>query len=105
MVKFNLHYNLQGKISEHSEFESLTDSFFRCKLKEKNMKLSVPIVRVSLCKFHCLKNNRIRSFCGPYFPAFGLNTERYGVSLRMQSKCGEIQTRKAPNKYTFHTVF
>ena len=80
MVKFNLHYNLQGKISEHSEFESLTDSFFRCKLKEKNMKFSVPIVRVSLCKFHCLKNNRIRSFCGPYFPAFGLNTERYGNS-------------------------
>ena len=23
-------------------------------------------------------------FSGPYFPTFGLNTERYGVSLRMQ---------------------
>ena len=25
----------------------------------------------------------------PHFPAFGLNTERYGVSLRIQSKCGK----------------
>ena len=33
-------------------------------------------------------------FSGPYFPAFGLNTERYGVSLRIQSECGKIRTRK-----------
>ena len=29
------------------------------------------------------KTVRIRSYSGPYFPAFGLNTERYFVSLRM----------------------
>ena len=34
---------------------------------------------------HCVKNVRIRSNSGPYFPAFGLNTERYSVSLRIQS--------------------
>ena len=28
---------------------------------------------------NCVKSVRIRSFPGPYFPAFGLNTERYGV--------------------------
>ena len=33
-------------------------------------------------------------FSGPYFTAFGLNTEIYGVSLRIQSECGEIRTRK-----------
>ena len=33
----------------------------------------------------------------PYFPAFGLNTERY-------SKCWKIRTRDTPNKDTFHTV-
>ena len=33
-------------------------------------------------------------FSGPYFPAFGLNTERYEISLRIQSECGKIQTRK-----------
>ena len=27
-------------------------------------------------KNHCVKSVRIRSYSGPYFPAFGLNTER-----------------------------
>ena len=26
---------------------------------------------------HCVKRVQIQSFFGPYFPAFGLNTERY----------------------------
>ena len=30
---------------------------------------------------------------GPYFPAFGLNMERYFVSLRVQSECRKIRTR------------
>ena len=30
---------------------------------------------------------------GPYFPAFGLNMERYKVSLCIQSECGKIRTR------------
>ena len=42
---------------------------------------------------HCVKSVRIRSYSGshfsPHFPAFGLNTGRYGVSLRIQSKCGK----------------
>ena len=33
-------------------------------------------------------------FFGPYFPAFGLITQRYFVSLRIQSECEEIRTRK-----------
>ena len=40
-------------------------------------------------KMHCEKSARIWSFSGPYFPTFGLNTERYFVSLRIQSKCGK----------------
>ena len=39
---------------------------------------------------------------GKYFPAFGLNTDRYVVSLRIQSECGKILTGKTPNKDTFH---
>ena len=35
-------------------------------------------------KSHFVKSVRIRSFSGPYFPAFGLKTERYTVSLRIQ---------------------
>ena len=40
-----------------------------------------------------------------YFPAFGLNTERYRVSLRIQSECGKIRTRITPNTDTFHAVY
>ena len=31
---------------------------------------------------YCVKNVRIRSFSGVHFPAFGLNTETYGVLMR-----------------------
>ena len=47
---------------------------------------------------------RIRSYSGLYFPAFGLNTERYGVCLRIQSECQKIRTRITPNTDTFHAV-
>ena len=37
---------------------------------------------------HCVKNVRIRSFSGPYFPAFVLNTDRYGVFTPNAGKYG-----------------
>ena len=33
-------------------------------------------------------------FSGLYFPAFELNTERYGISLRIQTECGKTRTRQ-----------
>ena len=36
---------------------------------------------------------------------FGVNVERYGVSLHIQSKYGIIRNRKTPNKDTLHAVF
>ena len=51
-----------------------------------------------------VKNVRIRSFSGPYFPSFGLNTEIYSVNLRIQSNMGKIQARKTPNTHSFHAV-
>ena len=52
--------------------------------------VSVKIKIHSLClknlffgRDHCVKNVRIRSYSGPYFPTFGLNTKRYFVSLRI----------------------
>ena len=51
---------------------------------------------------HCLKSVCIRSFPGPFFPAFGLNTERYGV---WNAECGKIRTSKTPNRDTFHSVW
>ena len=50
---------------------------------------------------NCVKSVRIWSFSGPYFPAFGLNMERYSVSVRIQSECGKIQARKTPNTDSF----
>ena len=40
------------------------------------------------------KASKYGVFFGPYFPAFGLNTERYGVSLPIHSECGKILTRE-----------
>ena len=51
-----------------------------------------------------MKSALIRSFPGPYFPAFGLNTDRCSGSFRIQSQFDKIQTRKTPNTYTFHSV-
>ena len=51
-----------------------------------------------------MKSVYIRNFSGPSFPSFGLNTERYGVSFRIQSKCGKMWTTKAPNTDNFYTV-
>ena len=55
-------------------------------------------------------NTTLREKC-PYselfwsaFPACGLNTERYFVSLRIQSECGKMQTRITPNTDTFYAV-
>ena len=38
------------------------------------------------------------------FSAFGLNTERYSTSLRIQSKYGNIRTRKTPSVDIFHAL-
>ena len=54
--------------------------------------------------FHSVKSVHIRSFSGPFLPAFGLNTERYPASLRIQSECGKIRTRKTPNTDTFYAM-
>ena len=48
------------------------------------------------------KSARIRNYSSPYFPAFGLNTERYPVSLRIESKCGKIRIRITPNTDTIY---
>ena len=53
---------------------------------------------------HCIKSVHIWSCSGPHFPAVGLNTEPYIVSLRIQSKCGKMQTRIAPNTDIFHAL-
>ena len=54
--------------------------------------------------FHCVKNVQMQSFPGPYFPPFGLNTEIYGVNLRILFQCEKMPTRKTPYLDTFWAV-
>ena len=49
----------------------------------------------------CVKSLLIWSYSGPHFPAFGLNTERWGVFLGIQSVCGKILTRITQNMGIF----
>ena len=53
----------------------------------------------------CVKSVRLRSYSGPYFPTFGLNMERYGVSVCIQSECRKIRTIIFPNMDTFYAVW
>ena len=48
-----------------------------------------------------VKNVSIRSFSGPYFLAFGLNTEGQGAFLRIQSDCGKY----GPEKFRIWKLF
>ena len=51
---------------------------------------------------HCVKS--VSEFSGPSFTALGMNTKIYRVNFPVQSECGEIQTRKTPNRDTFYAV-
>ena len=54
---------------------------------------------------HCIRSVRIWGYSGPQFSAFGLNTERYSVSLCIQSKCGKMRTRTTPNTDIFQALY
>ena len=43
-------------------------------------------------------------FFNRHFAVFELNTEIYGVNLRIQFKYGRIRTRKTPYLDIFHTL-
>ena len=53
---------------------------------------------------HCVKGVHTQSFFGPYFPVFGLNTERYSVSLRILSECRKMRNRTTPNRKIFRSA-
>ena len=53
---------------------------------------------------HCVKSVEIRSFSGPYFPVFGLNTEICGVISAFSPNTGKYGSEKTPYLDTFHTL-
>ena len=58
------------------------------------------IIHAFFISDECVKNVRIRIFLVRIF-AFGLNTDRFRVSLCIQPECGEKWIRKTPNTGTF----
>ena len=74
--------------------------------------VTIPVIWTGHCSnfliiqsnMHCVKSTRIRSCSGPYFLPFELNTRRYRLSPRIQSKWGKLQTRITPNMDTFYEV-
>ena len=59
----------------------------------------------SLVPYHCAKSVQIRSFSGPCFPIFGLNTEIFSVNLLIQSENWKIRIRKNSILDTFNAVY
>ena len=66
--------------------------------------LATKVIQSLQYQSQCVKSVPIRSFSGPYFPAFGRNKEIYSLNLRIQPKCEKIRTRKSSILDTFHTV-
>ena len=95
-------------ISDGGEFETTFKDIYPEELELNNEKFRSPqgiifglhvlIENRKTTVSHCVKNARIRSYYGPHFPAFGLNT------LRIRSECGKIWTRITPNTDTFYAV-
>ena len=82
---------------------AFSHNYAKIKVDSYNSKLQNVVILIrSVLNKHCVKSACIRSYSGSYFPAFELNTERYGISLRIQSECGKIWTRITPNTDTFH---
>ena len=75
-------------------------------LKSRNHQTHVKLSRNSkvVMRKKCPYSKLFWSAFFPHFPVFGLNTERYEVSLRIQSKCGKMETRITPNTDPFCAV-
>ena len=81
------------------EFFSLSGNY-----KSKKLLAKIEKVLKFLYLSHNIRSVRIQGYSGPHFPSFGLNTKRYGESLRIEFKCGKMRTRITPNMNTFHAV-
>ena len=69
------------------------------KIYYKNCHKLFLFLRTCICmdskRQHCVKSVQIRSFSGPYFPVFGLNTQIYSINFRIESEYEKIRTRKS----------
>ena len=59
----------------------------------KSQCFRILILKVIVESLTAWKVSKYGVFSGPYFPMFGLNRERYSISLRIQSKCWKIRKK------------
>ena len=85
---------MQFKRRKTEQLSTQIFSLDKIRSKPKAIKISVPcclpvekFVLLTLRK-RCPYSELFWSAFFPHFPAFGLNTERYSLSLRIQSECG-----------------
>ena len=89
---------LRKKPTPHSLFFNIVEGLQNSLLLEQVIGIQIiQTLQTRKYSYSCVKSVHASSYSGPYFPAFGLNTERYGVSLRIQSKCAKLRTRITPN--------
>ena len=93
----------------NKSFQAIFVHFFCYHLSTELSNFNITI-RISLVQWltafsNCMKSVRIQSLSGSYFSPFGLNTERYGVSVCIQSKCGNKRSRKTPSTDTSYADF
>ena len=126
-IKWNIFFKLWNIVLNRSTFPHWTDSFnaliitfYFFSAECSSIRATKTILSFFLKKIHhsyytnettslhlilhCVKKVRIRRYSGPHFPSFWLNTERYGISLRIQSECGKMRTRITLNTDTFHVT-
>ena len=59
-----------------------------------NVDFEENVLNVFPVELHCVKSVRIPSFSGPHFPTFGLNTERYEVSIVFSPNARKYRAEK-----------
>ena len=73
-------------------FEQHIQIYQHIEIEYYGRRLFYPFI-LTICRT-AWKVSKYGVFSGPSFPAFTLNTKRYFISLRIQSKCRETRTRK-----------
>ena len=73
-------------------------------IKNSNNLYLMNCLNYIFCMFALRENCPHSGLLWSPFPAFGLNTERYSVSLRIQSECGKTWTTITLNTDTFYAV-
>ena len=75
-------FQVQNRISECRKMIRECKGTIFSQGKERKCSESNHKLRIQNTTSHCVKNVHIRSYSGPYFPAFGLSISPYSIRMR-----------------------